>query len=211
MIRQGWTSVVNKGLRPVNDPQSSKKLFVDPKYRDAGFWPEGENSEVVVIHFGEAGTEFTQNYGNAKALVSLDRTFYDMSLLNDMEFVTITAASSPEGSTAENEALAVSRALAFKNYLAKRYPYVDRDRILTFSAGEDWRGLRNMIEADLNTPGREDALRLLNSPLAGDDLRTRLREIAGGVTYEYISEHMFPVLRGGAACMIHFKEGTRPR
>jgi hypothetical protein len=206
MIREGWTSPMNRKLRPVADPASRATVNVDPLRREAGSRPDGGRTDVVVLHFVEATAVFEKSYDNARALAILDRTFYDMALLEGMEYVTVTGAASPEGGTAANEKLAASRALAIKEYIVRRFPYIDRDRIATFSAGEDWNGLKRMIEDDPHTPGREEALRLLRSPLQGDMLRARLREIAGGTTYKYISEHMFPVLRGGAACMIYFRE-----
>lgn len=208
MLRSGWTSPVYNTLRVVPDPLSRTTLRVVADRRDAGYWSgSGDDAgDVAVFHFEKGTSLFESGYGNARTFALLDRTFYDMALLERMDYVTVIAAASPEGLTADNERLAAERALAIKDYIAGKYPYVNRDRIITFSAGSDWHGLRRMIETDPYVPSREDALRLLNSPLPGDVMRERLGELAGGSTYSYISEHMFPQLRGGAACMIYFKD-----
>jgi hypothetical protein len=105
--------------------------------------------------------------------------------------------------------LVTERALEIKNYIAHNHPQVNRDRIVTFSAGEVWGGLRRMIEEDFRTPKREKALRILASPLSGEDMRKRLQLLDAGRTYRYLSNNMFPNLRDGVACMIYFKKDNR--
>ncbi len=211
MIRSGWISPVFSRLTRVADPNSRTTVNVEPDRREAGFWPDmpggsDQQNGVVILHFVEGSPVFEKGHNNDRAFAILEHTFYNPALLERMEYVTITAASSPEGTTTDNEKLAAKRALAIKEHLMTMFPYLDRDRIITFSAGEDWHGLKRMIEEDLYVPGREEALRLLGSPLPVNLLRERLQKIAGGMTYQYIYEHMFPLLRGGAACMIYYKD-----
>jgi hypothetical protein len=71
MIRAGWTSPLNRDLHPV----------VDPLRREVGYWADNEQTGTVVLHFVKGSTQFEQSYGNAWALAILDRTFYDMDIL----------------------------------------------------------------------------------------------------------------------------------
>jgi outer membrane protein OmpA-like peptidoglycan-associated protein len=204
ILNRGWSAEVDRGVRPVADPATGE--VVDMGVGMADYWRGEEVEEVTVILFKNGSSEFEKGYGNAQAFTTFDHILYDVNTLNNIEYITVTGAASPEGTSLANEQLAVKRALTIKNYLIERYPYIDPSRILVYSAGEDWRGLRDMIRDDPNTPGREDALRLLNSLLPGSVLHDRLQEIAGGTTYEYVLEHMFPALRGGVACTIVFRE-----
>ena len=205
---------VRKTYEIVPDPQSNTTLRIVPGREDAGYWASvteyGKSSETVMLYFSNASSMLDLTYSdNAMMLSILDRTFSDRSMLERMDYVTITGASSPDGYSDRNEQLASERALAIKNYIVRKHPHVNRDRILTFSAGEDWDGLRRLIEADYNTPYRNEALKILNLTLSGEAKRKQLRQLASGKTYKYLSANMFPHMRGGAACMIYFKQDAR--
>lgn len=205
LLREGWKGHVYGGQRTevVYDSQSVSTLQVEP-HKD---W-RGEGSDM--FYFVENGTAFLMNKETLRTLALLEETFYNMALVRQIDHVTVTAATSPNGTTADNERLASARAMAIKDYLMEMFPYLNRDRIVTFSAGEDWSGLRDLIVEDNYMPGREQALRLLAAPLTGDILRERLKEIAGGEAFRYISRNMFPKLQGGATCFIYYKSKEEP-
>jgi hypothetical protein len=200
-----------QGLRPVPDPYSRTTVRVDPGRRDAGHLtapPEadGRRAGSVALHFRNGTSRLERDYmDNARMLAIIDRTFSDPATLDSMDYAIITAAASPDGNTATNERLAADRALSIKGYIMWRHPHVNRDLIATFSAGEDWDGLRRMIEQDRFVPYRDEALGVLSSPFTGEQMRQRLRGIADGATYRYLAENIFPYLRGGAACLLFFK------
>lgn len=88
------------------------------------------------------------------------------------------------------------------------FDYIDRrielpDTLATYTyLGRDWKGLRAMVEADENTPGREDVLRLLDEIITavenGADQRDflgRLMRSGNGMAYGYMYAKMFPELR----------------
>lgn len=200
----------------VPDPWSRNTLRIDVAgNRQGDYWTTGgdsEKMEVVMIHFRVGKSLLERRFmSNARALDIIDRTFSDMQLVSQMDYVTITAGSSPEGDTAINEKLARDRALAIKSYIMWKHPYIDRDRIVTYSVGEDWTGLRKMIEDDRYMPGRDEALAVIDNPYY-DKIRKKamLKRIGGGRTYRYVADNMLPYLRGGAACMIYFKKEAQP-
>ena len=164
-------------------------------------------SQTSFIHFRNVSSAIDPNYmDNARVLAILDRTFADHSINDLIDNITITGSASPDGYTERNEMLAEERAMAIKRYITRNHPHVSSNRIITYSAGEDWDGLRQMIMNDYATPERTEALRILNSTLSGETKRKRLQQLASGRTYKYLSDNMFPSLRGGATFMIFYKK-----
>jgi hypothetical protein len=178
----------------------------------ASEYPQGNADSAVdsitlaTLHFRVNSIVLEPNYmDNAYALDMIRRVFSDADLLEAMDFITITAAASPEGYTANNERLAEGRALAVKQWLTGEFPNMDHDRIFTFSIGEDWNGLRQMVWDDERVPYRTEVLAVLDSGESGEAKRAALRRIGSGVAYDYLLEHHLPELRGAAAFMIYYK------
>lgn len=199
-------------MKIVADPWSHSTMHLDLSgYNTNGSWIGAPNDSatvgVVMIHFRVNQTVLERNYmDNARSLDIIDKTFSNIALMEDMDYMTITAAASPEGNTAHNEQLAAGRAMAIKAYIMWKYPYINRDRIITFSAGEDWEGLIRMIEQDPNVPHRGELLFQLRSIWDNDAKRAAMKRVGNGSAYRYLHSYMLPYLRGGAACMIYFKK-----
>lgn len=203
------------GMKVVRDPWSTKQISGTEIARiTSGYWranKEGTDSiSLVTLNFRVNSTILEADYmDNAKALEMIFRTFSNKQLLTDMDFITVTAAASPEGNTAANEVLASKRAMAIKSYIMWKYPFMNRERIFTFSIGEDWTGLRKMVKDDRNVPYRSEVLRVLDSGYDSDAMRAQLKLVGSGSAYRYISQYMLPRLRGAAACMIYYKEDPK--
>ncbi len=205
------------GMTVVSDPSNETRISPAEMARIAsGQWSSnggGKDSvALVVLNFRVNSTLLEENYmDNARAIELIRRTFSDPRLVEDMDFITVTAAASPEGNTAANARLAEGRSIAIKNYIARRYPFVNRQRIFTFSIGEDWAGLRMMVAEDPWVPNRDQILDILDSGMSSDAKRSRLYTIGGGNAYRYIAANMLPSLRGAATCMmIYYKEEPEP-
>ncbi|MDR2936952.1 MAG: DUF3575 domain-containing protein [Rikenellaceae bacterium] len=210
-ILVGGASYGQNVPRQIADSSVGSTVRVDLSRQDAGYWAvasgDAQQSETVVLRFRVNSTVLEPGYmDNARTLAIIDRTFADESLPENLDYATIVATASPEGNTAHNEELATGRALAIRNYITSKHPNIDRARIVPFSAGEDWEGLRRMIANDPRTPSRQEALDALDLSLSGDELRARLRGISAGATYRYIAANMLLYLRGGVACMIYLKQ-----
>jgi hypothetical protein len=170
-----------------------------------------DSVSAVVVHFRVNSSILERDYmDNAWALAILDRTFRNRELLSSLDYMVITATSSPEGYEVRNEELASKRALAVKSYIMWKFPYVNRDMIYTFSAGEDWEGLRREVENDPYVPGQWEVLYLLDSYQSNNAKKTALRKIAGGRAYSYISHFILPSLRGGVALSLYAKTLPQP-
>jgi outer membrane protein OmpA-like peptidoglycan-associated protein len=215
-------STMNRNRLPdrmvvVPDPYSTRQISEEEIARIAnGYW-RSDNDDVtdslglVTLNFRMNSTTLESDYmDNAQALDMIFRTFSDKQMLADMDFITVIAASSPDGNTAANDKLAAARAKAVKSYVMWKYPFMNRERIFTFSIGEDWTGLRKMVSEDKKVPYHNEVLKLLDSEQEGDVIRSELKRIGGGSAYRYIADNMLPRLRGAAACMIYYKQKPEP-
>ncbi|MCM1302217.1 MAG: hypothetical protein NC250_09555 [Alistipes senegalensis] len=111
-----------------------------------------------------------------------------------VDTITLTAASSPEGSYAMNERLAKGRAEALKRYLAKRYGrHVDTLLTIRWIA-EDWEELTRLIAADDTIAEQEAILDLLRSEGNPDRREAKLRRRFPN-QYRCIREKLYPQLR----------------
>lgn len=182
---------------------------------DNGFWcnADGEGADslgLAILNFRVNRASLERDYmDNAQTLDLIHKTFSDKELLSAMDFITVTAAASPEGKMDANAKLAADRAMAVKSYIMWKYPFMDRNRIFTFSIGEDWSGLYKMVVDDPHTPCRERVMEIIDSETSGDTKRAELKAL-GGAAWRYISANMLPRLRGAAACMIYYKEEPKP-
>ena len=164
------------------------------------------SAKALMLYFRVNSFLLERDYkDNAKTLAVLNQIFSDRELFENMDYITISAAASPEGDAENNEKLAMNRALAIKSYIMWKHPYVNRDGIVTFSVGEDWSGLKKMVEDDYSVPARAEVLAVLDAPLSGEDKKTSLMRLNGGKSYTYIKSEILPYLRGGVACLIFFK------
>jgi len=105
--------------------------------------------ESYRITFGQKNTLINRTVGdNAVVLARSDEKIREILATPHMEItnITITGFASPEGETDDNGALAADRARTLANYLSNvhslRSPAV---KVLT-SGGEDWNGLRKLVE-----------------------------------------------------------------
>ena len=204
--------ILPDGMVVVSDPRSDTRISPVEMARIAARRGTEDSVALVVVNFRVNSTRLEENYmDNARTLEIMRRTFSDRRVLADMDFITITAAASPEGNTAANARLAEGRSLAIKNYIVSRYPFLDRGRIFTFSIGEDWEGLRMMVAEDPFVPYRDEVLDILDSGRGSDSKRSRLYALGGGRAYSYIAANMLPSLRGAATSMtIYYKEDPQP-
>ena len=209
MHRNGYAS---ERMTFVPDPYShTQKPFENMVNTRKTYWNnDGTGTDSVglaVINYRVNSSLVEADYmNNARTFEIIRRTLMNKEVLASLDYIVITAASSPEGNTAANQALAAKRALALKSYLMWKYPYLNRDIIYTFSLGEDWSGLRRMVLEDYSVPGREEVLDVIDSPISNDAKRAGLKAIANGRAYSYIAARFLPKLRGAAACTLHYKE-----
>lgn len=121
-----------------------------------------------------------------------------MKAINANSFLSVngmkvTGAASPEGNPLHNLKLSADRAASLIEYISKTS--LLPDSIISMSAiGGDFAGLREMINDDMDVPGRKEALAVLDDTVDYNTM-VRLRNIDGGRTYQYMKQNIFPELR----------------
>ena len=123
-----------------------------------------------------------------------------------IDTVFITAYASPEGDKTHNIRLAERRADAVKDYLSEKYPALDHQRILTDPQGENWAGLRSMIEEDDSVPDREEVLMILDYVKDLNRCKELLKRLNCGYAYTYIQDRILPRLRNATVCTVQMKD-----
>ena len=205
-----YAPVAGGKMKEVADPYKKPKMVVKNDYWETEIDSTG-SVKAFMLYFRVNSSLLERTYkDNARTLNILDAIFSDRESLRNMDFVTINAAASPEGDLENNERLAQNRALAIKSYIMWKFPYLDRDGITTYSVGEDWTGLKKMIEDNTFVPGREELLDILDDEYIDSELKkTYLKRVNNGASYRYIEQNLYPYLRGGATCMIFYKDPNK--
>lgn len=171
-----------------------------------------ELSDSAEVLFRQGRANLDPDFGgNGQRLDSMMQKLRADSRLR-VKSVRVTGSASPEGSVAINCSLSHRRADAIIASLG-----LD-DSIASFNyIGRDWAGLARMVEADEQTPSRNEVLSLLDeinsSLLAGEPDNAanlqRLKAVGGGVPYSYMYSRMFPALRF-SRLNVEFEPQIRP-
>ena len=142
---------------------------------------------------------------NPHTLEEFSVLFSDSLQVSHIDTIHISAYASPDGDARYNLGLARRRAVAVKGYLIWKYPYLDQRRILIRPQGEDWQGLRQLVEADIAVPNREEVLEILTKVSDKEKCKVLLRRLNCGYAYRYIHKHLLPELRNAAVCTVRLK------
>ena len=108
--------------------------------------------------------------------------------------IRVVSSASPEATFKYNEYLANRRVEAVLNYLSK-HTLIDPSLMQLQPLGEDWKSLRRLVEADAQVPYRDEVLASLDRYPDGQEWEWDLKGIAGGVSYQYLYHHIYPLLR----------------
>ncbi|WP_196016710.1 hypothetical protein [Alistipes senegalensis] len=178
---------------------SSMLSFVDtmPRYRIKVIDKYVTVSDRNYIQFFVGDTRVVDTLGDNRR--QLDKiTGLMRQIVEQEEFyvdtITLTAASSPEGSYVFNDRLSQGRAQALKQYLAKRYGR-RIDTMLTVKwIAEDWPELTQRIRTDKSIENREAILELIAGEKNPDQREQAIRQ-QFPEDYAYIRSMIYPQLR----------------
>lgn len=143
---------------------------------------------------------------NRQTMDTLRTIMTNMEVLAQLDSIVIKASASPEGALERNQQLARERAAAVKTYFMWQYPYLDRNKILTYSIGEDWEGLKRLLEADMNVPYRKEVLDIIDSDLPFGTKDQKIQQLGHGTAFAYMAQNMLRYLRAGATCIVFYKK-----
>jgi len=108
--------------------------------------------------------------------------------------IRIVSSASPEASFSLNDRLSQKRADAVLHFL-KSKSWLDGSMLQVQPLGEDWKGLRRLVETDPNVPSREAVLESLERYPDGQEGEWDLKQIADGQSYRYLYNQIYPLLR----------------
>lgn len=109
--------------------------------------------------------------------------------------IHILAFASPDGNTAYNEQLAERRAINIKNYLIRKFPHIDTCRIHTCPQGENWQGLRRLVDERRHLPHRGQILYIIDNSNTGIQRKKALKLLESDSIHPYIRARILRSLR----------------
>ena len=178
---------------------SSMLSFVDtlPRYRIRIIDKYVTVTDRSYIQFMVGRTDVKEDLGENRAQLDKIETLM-RRILEQQEFyvdtITLTAASSPDGRTALNDAIAEGRARALKRYLACRFGR-QIDTLLTLRwVGEDWSTLIELIRGRTEVKHRDEILALIAAEKNPDRREAKLRRHYPE-DFAWIKANLYPYLR----------------
>lgn len=109
--------------------------------------------------------------------------------------IHILAFASPDGNTAYNEQLAERRAINIKNYLIRKFPHIDTCRIHTCPQGENWQGLRRLVDEKRHLPHRGQILYIIDNSNTGIQRKKALKLLESASIHPHIRARILRSLR----------------
>lgn len=166
-----------------------------PIWAQSAFGRQMQTQVYFPIGKSAVDPDFRDNRRNLDAFVGslqavMDNPDYVVSRL------TVYGTASPDGTLERNIELAGRRAQALADYIVIRTG-VARDKIEVVNNGENWSGLRAMIEAS-DMPERDHMLYLMDANADRDSRKRAMQYFAGSKPWLYMYAHFFPALRMGA-------------
>ncbi|MCD8182324.1 MAG: DUF3575 domain-containing protein [Bacteroides sp.] len=143
---------------------------------------------------------------NPRTLREFDILFSDSTQAERIDTVTIISYSSPDGDARYNSRLSAQRAVSVKGYLIWKYPNLSQHRIVIRPQGENWAGLRQLVEADADIPDREEVLSILKKTPDTARCKILLRRLNRGLAYRYIVNNLLRQLRNAAVCQVQMQQ-----
>ena len=167
---------------PVKNREKQVEAFLDFEVNQTYIQPEYMNNPLEL----------------AKIRAMIDELHVDHDItINRLDLI---GYASPEGSLAGNKRLSEGRALALKNYLARRYSFAPSLYHIVFG-GENWEGLRKAL-TDLDVVYKAE-IELIIDNYDGQKRKERLMKLQGGEPYRYLLRNIYPGLRV-AICKVEY-------
>ena len=175
---------------------------------------EREVTTTVRITFPVASAEVLPDFGsNAKELARVDSLLFrpmpEAGGICRIKSLNIVGYTSPEGAYNDNLALSLRRAEALSRWLREHYSFLASVAISTEGYGEDWEGLRGLVEAS-PLPHADEVLDIIDHVSIMDGREKRLMDLRGGTLYCTMLDQMFPCLRRMELKVVYAFSPTMP-
>lgn len=148
------------------------------------------------IYYPVNKTALYPNYmSNAQNIDTIRRYLAESPRIDS---IVIYSYASPEGPYRFNSRLAKGRGKTAKRFIMSLMP-ADRqlpDSIIHLRPeAENWQGLREEIVANYHLGDRDRVLEILDSDIANEEKKTRLKRLSGGKAWRHIIKTIMPRLR----------------
>lgn len=168
--------------------------------------PDARRQVDAAVYFRIGESRIDPDFeGNGTRLARFVTTL--RQILADSNYVVshvkVAGTASPDGTEPRNLQLADARAKSLATYMQK-HAGIDPKQIEIINGGENWTGLRAMIETS-DMPHKTDMLRLMDQHPADRDARKHAMQFyADSKPWLWMYERFFPSLRrGGGGTQLH--------
>lgn len=210
------TEIVRPRYRSIADSLSVVHSFVLPASQFDPADPfrvrDDERETALIVYFHQSKHDIDRSYRNNGHTLS-ELTDAVNAILGDrssnVERIVIAGFASPEGSFSLNDRLSFNRAVAVKGHILRTTRMRD-EQVMVFNGGEDWNGLRYIVEKSA-MKDRQAVLDIIDNTPIWDSRRNvgrlgQLMRLNGGDTYRYMLREIFPLLRNGAFIKVYYNE-----
>ena len=141
---------------------------------------------------------------NGEAYTAIVEAVKDLSSEeSNIRTIVIEGAASPVGNEEYNNRLALRRAEALRDIIAKMEGG-EKLHIYVISAGEDWRTFKSYIKKNYHEPNRDQVIAIIDSDMANDHKERQLQLLDSGKTWRVLVRDFMATARNAA--MIHIVE-----
>lgn len=181
-----------------------------PNYSLAYITPEAEaikersREYSAKLNFIVARYEIVPSLGNnATILNEVQEVINEVKNDKDLTIskISMVGYASPEGNEASNMKLSENRAKSFANHLRKLYNFNANLFSLDWK-GEDWNGLRKVVDAS-NLIHKKEILDVLDNSSSVAVRKQKLKSLEGGTVYKELLADYYPDLRRNEM-VVHF-------
>lgn len=154
---------------------------------------DGKSSIAIHLNYLQGRSDILPALaGNAAELQRLDafvrHTLSDPSVF--ISRISLTGYCSIEGSQELNRRISNERARTLKTYIDARYRLSDKADIVARGMGEDWAGMRKLLDDDKTLYGRDEMLRIIDLVPDFDDREKLMTTVLQGVPWKQAKQRI---------------------
>lgn len=161
-----------------------------------------EHDIPIYFRFGQSVIDLDYDR-NSQSLEEAKKLAADESL--QIDSVTMTAQTSPEGSFKFNSNLVRQRANALDFFFQTHFPTLT-DKMKVQTRINTWKDLGLKIMHDKNVPELAKALDVLYRDYNDRTIQRLLKRIDNGNTYQYLEDNYLKDMRSSATCLFAYKK-----
>ena len=193
---EGRETLTTGGILPYEEPVYEMAVVQQPKEETVKRRAEVRTAR---LQYRQDSHRILPRYKDNQA--ELDKVRASIDVVKDNADLTITGIyitgyASPEAPMAYNQVLSERRAQALADYIAEGYPDLDRSLWHVEGRGEDWEGLRRVVEQYPNLLKQDEVLRIIDQCEGDlDACEERIKALVPPEIYQRVLNEMYGPLR----------------